>query len=97
MLPGVPHIVLTYEELVRQPEAAVRRCMDAMGLDYQPQQLRWAEQQHHVFQGNGMRYAKDSTIQEDTQWHSGLNWLQKFTITLMMLPLRLNLPRFFRS
>lgn len=97
MLPGVPHIVLTYEELVRQPEAAVRRCMDAMGLDYQPQQLRWAEQQHHVFQGNGMRYAKDSTIQEDTQWHSGLNRLQKFTITLMMLPLRLNLPRFFRS
>ncbi len=97
MLPGVPHIVLTYEELVRQPEAALRRCMDAMGLAYQSQQLRWTEQQHHLFQGNRMRYTKESTIQEDTQWHSGLNLLQKLTIALMMLPLRLNLPRLFRS
>jgi hypothetical protein len=79
---------LRYEELVDDPQAVLRRLMPWLGLEFDPVQLRWAEQDSHTIAGNPMRFSKDSTIRRDDAWQTELTWRQKLGIAWWTLPAR---------
>jgi Sulfotransferase family len=80
MLAGVPHSVIRYEDLVRDPKTALTSVLAPLGLDFDPRQLAWAEADKHEVAGNHMRFDTLSTLVLDTAWHDGLSPAQKLAI-----------------
>ena len=52
---GKPHASITYEELVASPVESLRTILGPLELEFQPAQLRWAEEEKHHVGGNRMR------------------------------------------
>ena len=85
----VPHLEVHYEQLVHEPIATLGRCIAALGLPFDAQQLGRMNQPQHIFQGNRVRFTSVTTFEEDKRWQTNLSRAQKVTIALLMLPLRL--------
>jgi Sulfotransferase family len=68
-----PHAVVRYEDLVRNPESTLSTLMEAIGLDFNLVQLRWAEKERHNVGGNRMRRQKTSKLELDDSWRRTLS------------------------
>lgn len=62
---------LRYEDLCRDPRAALERVLDFLGLPSEAAELDFRAAEHHVL-GNEMRLLPDSEIRLDERWKSGL-------------------------
>lgn len=80
------HICLRYETLVQEPEAALRRAMPLLGLEYEPAQLDWAAAERHNLAGNRMRRTARSDIVAREEWRDKLGLPRRALIDLLTLP-----------
>jgi hypothetical protein len=78
----LPHTVVRYEDLIREPERTLRCVLEPLGLQPDPRQLRWAEQEKHLVAGNSVRRGKSSELVLDETWKVMLSPLQKLLIEL---------------
>jgi len=76
----VPHAVVHYEQLVRHPERTLGVLMHQIGLEFDPQQLDWANQVRHNVGGNHMSWSEESRLSLDETWREKLSFTQKFAI-----------------
>ncbi len=65
---SVPHSVVHYEDLVRDPATALRSILQPLGLDFDPRQLAWAEAEKHEVAGNHVRFEARSELVLDEGW-----------------------------
>ena len=79
-LKSVPHGVVRYEDLVREPEQTLKRLLAPLGLIFHPLQLAWAEQPKHSFAGNHARFQSKSELVLDESWKHRLSRSQKLLI-----------------
>lgn len=61
-----------YENLAKDPENELRRVCEFATLEYQPDMLKFMEHDHHITNGNNMRFGTDSSIRFDESWRKGL-------------------------
>ena len=80
LLRAVPHSVVRYEDLVRDPEATLDTILKPLGLRFHPQQLAWAEQAKHSVAGNHLRMKTTSELVLDERWRHRLSRWQLLTI-----------------
>jgi hypothetical protein len=92
-LRSVPHSVVHYEDLVRDPKAALRSILQPLGLDFDPRQLEWAEAEKHEVAGNHMRFNATSELVLDESWRQSLSPLKQRAINLGTLLSRQTLPK----
>ena len=92
MLRSVPHSVVHYEDLVRDPKTALESVLGPLGLDFDPRQLDWADAEKHEVAGNHMRFDASSALVLDTAWRDGLSAAQKLAIDTGTLLSRRTLP-----
>lgn len=81
-LRSVPHSVVHYEDLVREPETTLRSVLRPLGLDFDPRQLSWAEAEKHEVAGNHIRFEQTSRLILDEAWKESLSPMQKLAIEL---------------
>jgi hypothetical protein len=81
-LKSIPHTVVRYEDLVRDPEHTLRSVLAPLGLDFDPGQLAWAEHAKHIVAGNRMRWEANSQLVLDETWRGRLNAMQQRVIDL---------------
>ncbi len=63
------HIVVQYERLASNPQRELTSLMQRLGLEFEPQQLSWAEQPHHnIGAADVLRKTKGSAIKTDNAW-----------------------------
>lgn len=79
-LAGRPHVSLDYERLVAAPQESLETIMPAIGLPFEPRQLRWGEPVRHNCEGNRMRRSRDSTIRPDLAWQAAMPGWQKAAV-----------------
>lgn len=79
-LKSVPHTVVRYEDLVREPERTLRVVLEPLGLEFDPRQLQWAEQEKHLVAGNSIRRTTTSKLVLDERWKESLSPRQKLLI-----------------
>jgi hypothetical protein len=91
-LSSVPHSVVRYEDLVRDPERGLNTVLEPLGLSFDQRQLRWAEAEKHIVAGNRMRYETKSELRLDEQWKQRLSARQQRLIDLGTLRSRRLLP-----
>jgi len=92
MLRAVPHSVVRYEDLVRDPKTALESVLAPLGLDFDPRQLAWAEAEKHEVAGNRMRFDASNALVLDTSWRDGLSAAQKLAIDTGTVLSRRTLP-----
>jgi hypothetical protein len=92
-LKSVPHSVVHYEDLVRDPRSALQSILHPLGLDFDPRQLQWAEAEKHEVAGNHMRFDATSDLVLDESWRQSLSQLQQRAIALGTLLSRQTLPK----
>jgi Sulfotransferase family len=92
-LKSVPHSVVHYEDLVRDPAATLRSILQPLGLDFDPRQLAWAEAEKHEVAGNHVRFDARSELVLDEGWRKTLSPLQQRAIDLGTLISRQTLPK----
>lgn len=80
-LKSVPHRVVRYEDLVLDPEETLSRVLAPLGLRFDPQQLRWAENAQHALAGNKLRWQPKQLV-IDERWKESLSRFQQFAIEL---------------
>lgn len=93
MLRGRPHSVVHYEDLVREPETALRAVLAPLGLEFDPRQLDWASAEKHEVAGNHMRFDETSDLILDESWKNALSPAKQRAILLGTLHARANTPR----
>ena len=93
ILKSVPHSVVHYEDLVRDPKGALQSILQPLGLDFDPRQLDWAEAEKHEVAGNHMRFDATSDLVLDESWRQSLSPLKQRTIDLGTLLSRQTLPK----
>lgn len=81
-LKSVPHSVVHYEDLVREPDITLRNVLRPLGLDFDPRQLHWAEAEKHEVAGNHIRFDATSRLVLDEAWKESLSPMQKLAIEL---------------
>jgi Sulfotransferase family len=81
-LKSVPHSVVRYEDLVRDPEPTLRSVSEPLGLEFDPRQLAWAEAERHEVAGNHIRFDATSTLVLDEAWREGLSRSQQLAIDM---------------
>jgi hypothetical protein len=91
-LRSVPHSVVHYEDLVRDPKPTLQSVLAPLGLSFEPRQLAWAEAEKHEIAGNHMRFDLKSDLVLDDAWKRSLTPLQKLAIDLGTLRSRQTLP-----
>ena len=84
-LRSVPHSVVGYEDLVRDPERTLGRILEPLGLKFHPRQLAWAEQAKHSVAGNHLRWRTSSELVLDEKWRRLLTPVQRLTIEICTL------------
>jgi hypothetical protein len=80
MLRLVPHSVVHYEDLVRDPKTALQSVLAPLGLDFDPAQLAWADAEKHEVAGNHMRFDTSSALVPDASSRDGLTTAQQLPI-----------------
>lgn len=83
------HMRIRYEALATRPEETIRRTMEWLGLDFEPEQLRFRRAAHHQLAGNRMRHSGDDSIRLDERWKTELSVRQQRLISLYTLPARM--------
>jgi len=81
-LKSVPHSVVRYEDLVRDPERTLRSILTPLGLSFDRRQLSWAEAEKHIVAGNHMRYETKSKLVLDEKWREHLTAGQQRIVDL---------------
>jgi hypothetical protein len=81
-LKSVPHSVVRYEGLVRDPERSLNSILQPLGLSFDRRQLSWAEADKHIVAGNHMRYDTTSSLVLDEKWRERLTASQQRIIDL---------------
>ena len=81
-LKSVPHSVMRYEDLVRDPERSLNSILQPLGLSFDRRQLSWAEAEKHIVAGNHMRYQTTSNLVLDEKWRERLTASQQRIIDL---------------
>jgi len=92
-LRSVPHSVVHYEDLVRDPKSALQSILQPLGLDFDPRQLDWAEAEKHEVAGNHMRFDARSELVLDESWRRSLSPLKQRAIEFGTLLSRQTLPK----
>ena len=69
-----------YEDLVRDPKAALQSILQPLGLDFDPRQLDWAGAEKHEVAGNHMRFDARSELVLDESWRQSLSPLKQRAI-----------------
>lgn len=82
------HVQVQYELLVAHPEETLRTILQPLGLNFEPQQLKWAEHERHLVAGNRMRWQTTSEIRADAKWKQHLTFLERTYIDLGTLSSR---------
>ncbi|MFW6415594.1 MAG: sulfotransferase family protein, partial [Thermodesulfobacteriota bacterium] len=63
------HIVVNYEQLAKDPEGQLAKLMHRLDLEFEPDQLNWAEIPHHnIGAADVLRKTKSSAIRPDNAW-----------------------------
>lgn len=91
----VTHVAVRYEELCRSLVPELRRIMEELQVEFEPDQLRWTEPLRHNIGGNRMRFHSDSTVTLDERWRRELRLYQRVVVALLeteMMLKRLPLP-----
>jgi hypothetical protein len=83
------HMRIRYEALATRPEETIRAVMEWLGLEFEPEQMRWSRTVHHHLAGNRMRLTGDDAIRFDQRWKTDLTAGQRWLISLCTLPARL--------
>ena len=84
-----PHLLVSYESLCSKPEQVLGRIMASAGLAFEPEQLEWAQQEHHNVNGNKRtRTSRQSSIRLDERWRGQLSRRQRLVIGLAQLRFR---------
>ena len=81
-LKSVPHSVVRYEDLVRDPERSLNSILQPLGLSFDRRQLSWAEAEKHIVAGNHMRHDTTSSLALDDKWRERLTASQQCIIDL---------------
>ena len=81
ILASVPHVVVHYEDLVRNPKQTLETILSPLGLAYHGEQARWFEQEQHTLGGNKLRWQPRDLVL-DERWKETLNPLQRAIIGL---------------
>jgi hypothetical protein len=81
-----PHAVVHYEHLAKDPQGTLSALMAAIGMNFDPQQLKFVEQERHNISGNRMRFAASSRIRLDERWRQSLTFPQRLMIMAGTLP-----------
>jgi sulfotransferase family protein len=81
-LKSIPHSVIRYEDLVRDPERSLNSILQPLGLSFDRRQLDWAEADKHIVAGNHMRYQTTSSLVLDEKWRERLTARQQHIIDL---------------
>jgi hypothetical protein len=92
-LKSVPHSVVHYEDLVRDPAGTLASILQPLGLDFDPRQLALAEAEKHEVAGNHVRFDAKSELVLDEGWKESLSPLRQRTIDLGTLLSRQTLPK----
>ena len=92
-LKSVPHSVVHYEDLVRDPKGTLQSILQPLGLDFDPRQLDWAEAEKHEVAGNHMRFDARSELVLDESWRQSLSPLKQRAIEFGTLLSRQTLPK----
>jgi hypothetical protein len=93
VLKSVPHSVVHYEDLVRDPAGTLQSVLQPLGLDFDPRQLAWAEAEKHEVAGNHVRFDAKSDLVLDEGWKESLSPLRQRAIDLGTLLSRQTLPK----
>lgn len=91
-LKSVPHSVVRYEDLVRDPESTLRSILQPLGLNFDRRQLSWAEAEKHIVAGNHMRFETKSKLVLDERWRERLTARQQHIVDLGTMRSRRLLP-----
>lgn len=84
-----PHVQVHYEDLARQPEREIRRILDFVGLEPEPENIgEWREVEQHNFAGNRMRAKGSAEIRPHEAWREELGTWRKLTVAARTLPAR---------
>jgi hypothetical protein len=81
-LKSIPHSVVHYEDLVRDPSSTLQSVLQPLGLDFDPRQVEWAEVEKHEVAGNRMRFDTSSELVLDESWKQSLSPLKQRAIEL---------------
>ena len=81
-LKSVPHSVVRYEDLARDPERSLNSMLQPLGLSFDRRQLNWAEADKHIVAGNHMRYGTKSELVMDERWRERLTARQQRIVDL---------------
>jgi hypothetical protein len=92
-LKSVPHSVVRYEDLVRDPEPTLRSILQPLGLDFDPRQLAWTEAPRHEVAGNHIRFGATSKLVLDEAWKQGLSRSQQLAIDMGTVLSRQTVPK----
>jgi hypothetical protein len=71
-VPDSAWLLVRYEDLATDPESELRRIMDFIGKEFDPQMLEFMTMEQHVVAGNQMRFGSDSGIRLDERWREEL-------------------------
>jgi hypothetical protein len=92
-LRGIPHGVVHYEDLVRDPEGTLSAVLEPLGLSFDPRQLAWAEAEKHEVAGNHVRFDQTSRLVLDEAWRASLSPMRRRLIEAGTLATKSLLPR----
>jgi hypothetical protein len=93
LLKSVPHSIVHYEDLVRDPAGTLASILQPLGLSFDPRQLAWAEAEKHEVAGNHVRFDAKSELVLDEGWKESLSPLRQRAIDIGTLLSRQTLPK----
>ncbi len=64
---------LTYESLVNSPVSELKSICKFLNLDFQESMIDFAAHEHHITNGNDMRFSNSSDIRMDLSWKNNLS------------------------
>lgn len=68
-VPDEDIIYVKYEKFVENPSKEIASICERIGLDFEPKMLDFSSHEHHITNGNDMRFSKSSEIRADSSWH----------------------------
>lgn len=66
-------LFVKYEDLCESPATVVQRICSRIGLEFEKRMLDFAEHEHHIANGNDMRFGNSSEIKCDETWREALD------------------------
>lgn len=76
-------IFMRYEDFCKNPKQEIKKILQRIGLDFEPQMLNFREKTHHQAGGNRLRFTQDEKIREDLAWQTQLPLLDKIIFNLL--------------